>query len=62
MSVQRIETLTWVLIYGGLIAICLGWFLTPTHGPWGELLMTGGVIGAAVGIVLIIVRSRMKQP
>jgi hypothetical protein len=62
MSIKRIEALTWVLIYGGLIAISLGWFLTPTQGPWGELLMTAGGIAAAVGVVLIVVRSRMKSP
>jgi hypothetical protein len=60
MSVQRMETLTWVLIYGGLLTLCLGWFLTPTNGPWGELLIGGGAVAAAVGIALIVVRSRMK--
>ena len=60
MSVQRIEVLIWVLIYGGLLAACLGWFLSPGRGPWGELLTTGGVVAAAVGVVLIVVRSRMK--
>jgi hypothetical protein len=62
MSARRIETLTWVLIYGGLLAVCLGWFLTSQPGPWGELLMSGGGIAAAIGIVLIVIRSRMKQP
>jgi len=60
MSVQRIETLVWVLIYGGLLAACLGWFLSPVRGPWGELLTTGGLVSAVVGVVLIVVRSRMK--
>jgi hypothetical protein len=60
MSVQRIESLTWQLIYGGLLTFCLGWFLTPTRGPWGELLIAGGAVAAVVGVVLIVVRSRMK--
>jgi hypothetical protein len=60
MSTRHIETLTWALIYGGLFAICLGWFAAPTRGPWGELLIGGGVIAAAAGVVLIYVRSRMK--
>jgi hypothetical protein len=60
LTVQRIEKLVWVLIYGGLLAACLGWFLSPVRGPWGELLITGGLIAAGVGVVLIVVRSRMK--
>jgi hypothetical protein len=60
MPTQRIETLTWVLIYGGLLSLSLGWFVTPLRGPWGELLMVGGIGAAVVGVVLIVVRSRMK--
>ena len=60
MSAQRIESLIWVLIYGGMLAACLGWFLSPVRGPWGELLTTGGLGVAAAGVVLIVVRSRMK--
>jgi hypothetical protein len=61
LSIQRVESLIWPLIYGGLLAVCLGWFLTPVRGPWGELLITGGAIAAAAGVVLIVVRSRMKE-
>ena len=60
MSAQRIETLTWVLIYGGLVSLSLGWFVGPQQGPWGELMIVGGFIAAAAGVVLIVVRSRMK--
>jgi hypothetical protein len=60
MPIQRIETLIWVLIYGGLIGVSLGWFVTPQQGPWGELLISGGLVAAAVGVVLIVVRSKMK--
>ncbi len=60
MSKQRLETWSWVLIYGGLLALCLGWFIVPQRGPWGELLFTGGALVAALGVVLIVLRSRMK--
>jgi len=60
MRLQRIEMLTWVLIYGGLISMSLGWFVTPRQGPWGELMITGGIVAAIVGVVMIFVRSRMK--
>jgi hypothetical protein len=60
MSTQRIESLTWVLIYGGLAALSLGWFVRPREGPWGELLLSGGAVAVVAGVVLIVVRSRMK--
>jgi hypothetical protein len=60
MSAQRIENWIWVLIYGGLISLSLGWFVTPLRGPWGELMISGGIVAAIVGVVLIFVRSRMK--
>ena len=60
MPTQRIETLIWLLIYGGLICMSLGWFITPKQGPWGELMITGGIIATIVGVVLIFVRSKMK--
>jgi hypothetical protein len=60
MPTHRIETLTWLLIYGGLISMSLGWFVTPLQGPWGELMISGGIVAAIVGAVLIFVRSKMK--
>jgi len=57
---QRVEVLTWALIYGGLFGLSLGWFIAPLSGPWGELLASGGGIAAAAGAALIVVRSRMK--
>ena len=60
LSVRRIEQLVWVLIYGGLLSMSLGWFVTPQRGPWGELLISGGLAAAITGAALIVVRSRMK--
>lgn len=60
MTPQRVEQWVWVLVYGGLLGISLGWFVTPAQGPWGELLISGGVVAALAGVVLIVVRSKMK--
>jgi hypothetical protein len=60
MTAKRIETLTWVLIYGGLIGLIVGWFLGPRQGPWGEVLMSAGAVATAVGVVMIFLRARMK--
>jgi hypothetical protein len=59
MTPQRIETLTWVLIYAGLLALCLGWFVGQAGDGWGTLLMIVGAVVAAVGAVLIVVRARL---
>ena len=48
MPTQRIETLTWVLIFGGLVSASLGWFVTPQPGAWGELMIGGGIGGQRV--------------
>jgi hypothetical protein len=61
MTAQRVEQVIWVLIYGGLLGLSVGWFFTPQRGPWGELMMTGGVAATVAGIVLIFVRARMKD-
>lgn len=61
MTARRIETWVWVLIYGGLLSLSLGWFVTPQRGPWGELMIAGGIAAAIAGVVLIFVRSRMQQ-
>ena len=53
--------LIWVLIYGGLVGLSVGWFLAPVNGPWGELLMAVGTVAAAAGVVLIFWRARMAQ-
>jgi hypothetical protein len=55
------ESLVWILIYGGLLGACVGWFLSPVRGPWGELLITAGFAAVAAGVVLIVVRSRLKD-
>ena len=62
MKNSTIETLVWVLIYGGLIAVGLGLALQQQGaGVAGHVLVVGGGIVAAAGVVLIWVRSRRKD-
>ena len=61
-KVRRVETLIWVLIYGGLIAVGLGIAVEDSDRALGWSIAVGGAIVAAVGAVLIVVRSRMKAP
>ena len=60
MSTARLEVLIWVLIYGGLIAIGLGVVLARESVALGSTIAVAGGLVAAVGFVLIWVRSRMK--
>ncbi|WKB53272.1 hypothetical protein [Eleftheria terrae] len=61
MNTRKLETWTWVLIYGGLLLLCLGVFVARREEALGQGIMLGGAAGAAVGFVLIYVRSRMPS-
>jgi hypothetical protein len=58
MSNRGLETLTWVLIYGGLLLLCLGVFVLRQGGAIGWALIAIGAVAAVVGAVLIAVRAR----
>lgn len=62
MKAKTLETLAWVLIYSGLLMVCLGWFVQRTHDPIGWTLIVAGGLDAAAGVVLIWWRSRMPNP
>jgi protein-S-isoprenylcysteine O-methyltransferase Ste14 len=60
MSNAALETLIWVLIYGGLLVVCLGFFVVRSaeSSVIGWAMLVGGACSSAVGAVLIYVRSR----
>ena len=59
MEKKQLEKWIWMLIYGGLLAVSLGWFLQPRIAAAAWTLMVAGTVVAVVGAVLIVVRSRM---
>jgi uncharacterized membrane protein len=59
MKTSTVEALVWVLVYGGLLLLCLGLFVARTDSTLGWVLVLAGAAIAAVGVVLIVVRSRM---
>jgi hypothetical protein len=62
MSAAGVEKLVWVLIYGGLIVVGLGAaVLRSDRDGLGWSLVLGGGTAATVGVLLIWVRSRMKD-
>ncbi len=59
--VARLQALIWVLIYGGLLTLVLGLSVQRTDDVLGWSLVVGGGVVAAIGFVLIYVRSLIRQ-
>lgn len=58
-TVARLQALIWVLIYGGLLTLVLGLSVQRMDDAIGWSLVVGGGLAAAVGVVLIYVRSKI---
>jgi hypothetical protein len=59
-NVARLQALIWVLIYGGLLTLVLGLSMERLDDAIGWSMVVIGGIVAAVGFVLIYVRSRIN--
>jgi hypothetical protein len=59
-NVARLQALIWVLIYGGLLTLVLGLSVERVDDAIGWSMVVAGGIVAAVGFVLIYVRSRVN--
>jgi hypothetical protein len=59
MKTSHVEALVWVLVYGGLLLLCLGLFVLRTDTTLGWLLGLAGGALAVAGAALVYVRSRM---
>ena len=62
MKASALETWIWVLLYGGLLAVSLGVFVLLRGGLLGWPLIGAGVVAVVLGLVCIVVRSRMPPP
>jgi len=58
MSNDTLAKLIWILIYGGLLVISLGLFVSRQNGAFGGTLIGAGALAVAAGALLIWVRSR----
>jgi VIT1/CCC1 family predicted Fe2+/Mn2+ transporter len=61
LRLARLETLIWTLIYGGLLTLIVGAFMGRSEEGSGAGVMLLGAIVAVVGVVLIYVRSRLRE-
>lgn len=61
VGLMRLETLIWVLIYGGLLTLVAGVFMSRGEQGSGFEMVVGGGILAVIGAGLIYVRSRLRE-
>ena len=57
----RIDALAWALIYGGLLTLVLGVASHDETAIGGWSLSVLGTMAALAGVVLIVLRSRLRE-
>ena len=63
MHKSRVQTLVWVLVYAGLLTVCVSVFvLRAGTETLGWLMLAAGAVVTAVGAALVVVRARMEEP
>ncbi len=60
-TLMRIQRLVWIYIYGGLLAMVLGIFVARADIALARSMQGVGLFFVILGIVLIYVRSRLKE-
>jgi len=57
----RLERMVWPLIYGGLLALVLGYFTEKTQGAPATGLYAVGAVAVVMGLVVFYLRSREQD-
>jgi hypothetical protein len=57
----RLERITWILIYGGLLSMVLAHFAAQEGAAGNGALFAIGLLAALAGVGLIVLRSRMRE-
>ncbi len=60
-TLSRVQWLVWVAIYGGLLAISVASFLGEGDSSLATAMYVVGSVLVAVGIILIYIRSRLRE-
>jgi hypothetical protein len=58
MRNATLDSLIWALIFGGLLVFSVGLFVPDNRSVLQVLLVAGGAVSAAAGVVLVAVRAR----
>jgi len=57
----RMERIIWALIYAGLLSIVLGYFMGKQEGQDASMFYNLGGVAVAVGVVMVFIRSRLRE-
>ena len=60
-AMAKLHKIIWTLIFGGLLCVVLAIFVGKTDDTLGWIMAAVGLVFAAVGAVLIYVRSTMPS-
>jgi hypothetical protein len=60
LTSQRLHTIIWVLVYGGLLTLVLGLSVQRSDDDLGWSMVAAGLVVALMGFALVFVRARMK--
>ena len=60
LTSQRLHTIIWVLVYGGLLTLVLGLSVLRSDDDLGWSMVAAGLVVALLGFALVFVRARMK--
>jgi hypothetical protein len=60
-TLMWVQRLVWIYIYGGLLSIVLGIFVAQSDPTLARAMQAIGAVSVLIGVVLIYVRSRLKE-
>ena len=61
MSAKTLEKWSWVLIYGGLLLVCLGVFVREQQAVMGWVLVAAGAAMVLAGAIFIALRAKLPE-
>jgi F0F1-type ATP synthase assembly protein I len=61
MSNAALDVLIWVLVYGGLLLVCVGIFLRRSADSLGWFFIVAGGVIALAGAGLVVLRSTRAE-
>ena len=61
LDAARLDALVWTFVFGGLLVVGLGISLQRGGAPYGGTVAVAGALLVAAGVVLLWLRSRIRD-